>query len=182
MAAILKAIIDIKMKIYSKTGDCGVTKLCDGKEIAKDSAQIKTCGMLDELNSFLGLVGVYCQSQSGLQKLGQQLHRIQQEIVRINSELALASGAEIITMHEVEILEQEIDAMTNSLPPLTNFVVPGGNEVSAHLHIARTVCRRAETELATLAKTTTLNAAIMPYLNRLSDWLFMAARITMEKS
>jgi cob(I)alamin adenosyltransferase len=161
-------------KIYTKTGDQGMTQLCDGKRIAKDSPKITACGAVDELNAFLGLALAYIKDKV----LQQRLMHIQNELIKLNSQLALAPMQEIINMLDVQRLEQEIDDMNSHLPALTKFIPPGGNKITAHLHVARTICRRAEREVVTIATTENLNDAVIPYLNRLSDWLFTAARVT----
>jgi len=165
-------------KIYTKTGDQGTTQLCDGRRISKDSPRINACGCIDELNAFVGLALVYSKEFAKLNILQQRLLRIQNKLVKINAQLALASVQEIITISNVENLEQEIDEMNSALPTLNKFILPGGNKISAHLHIARTVCRRTERVIVQLAKTDAIDNALIPYLNRLSDWLFVAARFT----
>jgi cob(I)alamin adenosyltransferase len=165
-------------KIYTKTGDQGTTQLCDGKRISKDSPRVIACGCIDELNAFIGLALVYSKDSKKLNILQQRLLRIQNELVKINAQLALASLKEIITISSVENLEQELDEMNSALTPLNKFILPGGNKISAHLHVARTVCRRAERVIVQLSKTDTIDNTLIPYLNRLSDWLFVAARST----
>lgn len=158
-------------KIYTKTGDQGMTQLCDGKPIAKDAPEINACGAVDELNAFLGLALAYIKDKV----LQQRLIHIQNELIKLNSQLALAPIQEAISLLDVQRLEQEIDDMNSHLPALTKFTPPGGNKISAHLHVARTVCRRAERAVIRTIKT---NNAVIPYLNRLSDWLFTATRVT----
>ncbi len=161
-------------KIYTKAGDQGMTQLCDGEPVSKDSPRIIACGAIDELNSFIGLALAYTKNKL----LCQRLMVIQTELIRLNSELAIAPLKEIIGMQEIQRLEQEIDDMNSQLPPLAKFIPPGGNKSAAHLHVARTVCRRTEQAVVKVATIEKLNAAVIPYLNRLSDWLFTAARIT----
>lgn len=165
-------------KIYTKTGDQGTTQLCDGKRIFKDTPRINACGCIDELNAFIGLALVYSKDSKKLNILQQRLLRIQNELVKINAQLALASLKETITISNVENLEQEIDEMNSALPPLNIFILPGGNKISAHLHVARTICRGAERVIVQLSKTDTIDNVLIPYLNRLSDWLFVAARFS----
>ena len=160
-------------KIYTKTGDQGMTNLGAGKKAAKDSPRVNAYGAIDELNAFLGLALVYIKDHI----LQERLLRIQKELLKLNSQLALASAKEIITMQDLQKLEQEIDEMNSSLSLLTEFIPPGGNLIAAHLHVARTLCRRAERTLVTLSKLENLDKALIPYLNRLSDWLFVAARL-----
>ncbi len=161
-------------KIYTKAGDRGTTSLGDGSLVSKFSERINACGTIDELSAFLGLAAAYIESANPVHT---RLMRIQQELIVLNSQLALASPAETITMSNVRNLEQEIDETSFSLPPLNEFIIPDGDKTTAHLHVARTVCRRAERRVAEL-KT---DKEIKTYLNRLSDWLFITARFMEEK-
>jgi cob(I)alamin adenosyltransferase len=161
-------------KIYTKTGDQGMTHLGTGEKITKASLRVNACGAIDELNAFLGLALVYIEDPI-LQK---NLYRIQQQLLTLNSQLALASPKKTLTMQDLQNLEHEIDEMNSKLKPLTKFIAPGGNLIAAHLHVARTVCRRAERALVKLSKQEDLDKILIPYLNRLSDWLFVAARLS----
>ena len=161
-------------KIYTKAGDRGTTSLADGSLVSKYSDRINACGSVDELSAFLGLATAYIESANSVHT---RLVRIQRELLLLNSQLALASETETITMTNVRNLEQEIDEMNFSLPPLNEFITSDGNKTTAHLHVARTVCRRAERRIAEL-KT---SSEIKTYLNRLSDWLFITARFMEEQ-
>ena len=130
-------------KTYTKTGDNGTTQLADGTFIPKHFDRITACGHIDELNAFLGLAKNYISPKSFVHK---SIESCQEVLLKINAKIALASTPEIITMDLVRELEQEIDEMNSSLPPLQDFVIPGANKASAYLHVARTVCRRAETK------------------------------------
>lgn len=165
-------------KIYTKTGDKGETSLGDGSRVSKDSLRIEAVGCVDELNSFLGLALVYVNKNKELEKIAVGIERIQNEVFKINSILALASSLEEVTMDAVKKLEQEIDAMNALLPPVDKFILPGGDEISAFLHVVRAVCRRAERNLIRLTKIDKLAEFVIPYFNRLSDWLFVATRFT----
>ncbi len=161
-------------KIYTEAGDNGTTSLADGSLVSKDSERIETCGSVDELNAFLGLAAAYINHTNPVHT---RLVRVQQELMLLNSQIALASETETITMINVRNLEQEIDEMNFSLLPLNEFIISDGNKTTAHLHVARTVCRRAERQVVKLKP----NKTIKTYLNRLSDWLFITARFMEEK-
>ena len=168
-------------KVYTKTGDAGKTRLAGGQEIAKTAERIEAYGTVDELNAFLGWAVQSLSNQDQLTDLQQQLLRIQNELFDLGSQLAVLpedrrEGTPVIQEADVTRLEGEIDIMNDDLPALKSFILPGGGEVSTRLHIARTVCRRAERQLVRLAETEALDGTELPYLNRLSDWLFVASR------
>jgi len=167
------------MKIYTKKGDKGQTQLFGGASVFKSDLKIQTYGALDELSSVLGLV----RAQEGLQDpLKQSLLTIQDHLFRFGSELALSAGKTLlctpITSSETDWLEQQIDQMEKDLEPLKNFILPGGCLVAAHLHLARTVCRRAERELVALNQLENKREDLLKYINRLSDYLFVASRFS----
>lgn len=170
------------MKIYTKKGDQGETGLFGGARVAKDHLRIATYGTIDELNACLGaslsLLGA--PGDSSLDELQARLMRIQSELFQLGAELATPFGKKttivLIEETDVERLEQEIDAMEAQLPPLKNFILPGGAPVSASLHLARTVSRRAERELITLHRAEPCRPVVLEYVNRLSDYLFVTAR------
>ncbi|KXK15684.1 MAG: ATP/cobalamin adenosyltransferase [Chloroflexi bacterium OLB15] len=165
------------MKIYTRTGDEGETSLFSGGRVRKDHLRVEAYGTVDELNSLLGLARA-----ETLPDLAQQrLERIQNELFVIGADLATpmeSSPAWLkrLTMDVIEPLEIEIDEMTLELPALKNFILPGGTRAAATIHVARTVCRRAERLTIRLKSEESLNPAIIVYLNRLSDWLFTLAR------
>lgn len=162
-------------KVYTKKGDQGTTTLLSSKRISKNLPIINALGVLDEVNAFLGwvIVAIDCKQFNDLKS---RLLRIQNELFDISANLCLEEeGKHAKYEKSVKSLEKEIDEMNSKLPALDSFILPGGNELSARLHIARTVCRRAERAVVTFAQTTQKNQEI-PYLNRLSDWLFVAAR------
>lgn len=169
-------------KVYTKTGDKGKTRLAGGQEVSKSAQRIEAYGTVDELNAILGLVAEALRDTStALESLHQQILRIQNELFDLGSQLAVLpqdrrEGTPVICNADIERLEQEMDAMNQLLPSLTSFILPGGGEISARLHIARTVCRRAEREVIRLGDAETLDGSEIPYLNRLSDWLFVAGR------
>lgn len=172
------------MKIYTKTGDKGTTALFGGTRVPKHHLRIESYGTVDELNSYIGLV----RDQEIDPNSINSLIRIQNELFTLGAMLAtppeketLKSGKERlnipkITSKNIELLEQEIDAMNLELPQMTNFILPGGNQTVSFCHIARCVCRRTERLATALNENEAINPAILKYLNRLSDYLFVLAR------
>lgn len=159
-------------KIYTRTGDAGSTGLVDGSRVAKSSALIAAIGDVDEANSAIGLAVVQAQGDTA-----DALRRIQNDLFDLGADLATPpaiEGALRIVPAQVVRLEAEIDAMTARLLPLTSFVLPGGTPFAAALHLARAVTRRAER--SAVAVEPAAAAPALAYLNRLSDWLFCAAR------
>ncbi len=172
-------------RIYTKRGDGGETGLAGGQRVPKDSLRIEAYGTVDELNSFAGLANVSCQEQCGqdprMGLLAAILRRVQHELFNLGSILAtrpedVHPKQARITMAEIEQLEREIDAMNEDLPPLRSFVLPGGTRLNAELHVARTVCRRAERLVVALAREDSVPPEAIQYLNRLSDAIFVWSR------
>ncbi len=168
-------------RIYTRRGDAGETGLVGGQRVSKDSPRIQSAGAVDELNACVGLASVSCNEHLRLAPLATILLRVQHEIFNLGSILAtepqdVHPKQPRVTGAEVVQLEREIDAMNANLPPLKSFVLPGGTRVNAELHLARTVCRRAERLLITLARTESIPAEAIQYLNRLSDALFVWSR------
>jgi cob(I)alamin adenosyltransferase len=165
------------MKIYTRTGDDGTTGLFGGKRVRKDDPRMECCGQIDELNASIGVAAVGVEGD-----LVDRLRKVQNELFVIGSHLATPRAAEVrslppLPVESVGRLEAEIDAAEESLQPLRQFILPGGSETAARLHLARTVCRRAERALISFdAKDGTVETVILHYLNRLSDWLFVQAR------
>ncbi len=165
------------MKIYTRTGDDGTTGLFGGGRVSKNSLRVDAYGTVDELNAYLGLVRAHkpsAESDSALQT-------VQDTLFHLGADLATPLDSDAkwvtrITEPQVAWLEQHIDEMTAKLPELRAFILPGGTFVSSHIHVARTVCRRAERLTVALAEAEPLNAQALIYLNRLSDWLFTLAR------
>jgi cob(I)alamin adenosyltransferase len=158
------------MKIYTRTGDSGETSLFGGSRVAKDDPRIEAYGTIDELNSAIGVARATWPSSS----IDKQLNAIQSDLFDIGAHLAAPGNDRFagVEPRRIEELERAIDAMESELQPLTNFIIPGGSLAAAELHIARTVCRRAERRVVALED----NPATVAYLNRLSDYLFVAAR------
>ena len=164
------------MKIYTKTGDAGETGLFGGPRVRKDHARIEAFGTVDELNSQLGVVRTLGVA-SGFDPL---LRRVQCELFDLGAQLATpGADEERITTAHVTALEQEIDGYETGLEPLTCFILPAGTPLAAAVHVARTVCRRAERRVVTLAGVpgATIPANAIEYLNRLGDMLFVMARV-----
>ncbi|HET6604913.1 MAG TPA: cob(I)yrinic acid a,c-diamide adenosyltransferase [Xanthomonadaceae bacterium] len=159
-------------KIYTRTGDDGTTGLGDGTRVAKDSARVAAYGTVDELNSAIGLI-LACEVPDDVRE---RLVTVQHQLFDLGGELCIPGHA-AITDADVQALEHALDGFNADLPPLKDFILPGGDLAAAHCHLARTVCRRAERELVTLAGTEPVRAEAIGYLNRLSDLLFVIARV-----
>jgi len=165
-------------RVYTRRGDTGQTSLAGGQRLPKNDLRIEAYGTVDELNSFIGLAR---ESARELPELDRILRRVQHELFNLGSILAtlpedVHPKQARITAAESEQLEREIDRMNEGLPPLRSFVLPGGSRLNAELHICRTVCRRAERICVSLAASTEVDEAIVKYLNRLSDALFVWSR------
>ena len=164
------------MKIYTRGGDKGMTHLIGCKEVHKHSQRIEAYGTLDEVNSFIGLA---LAKDSNFGNMADELNRIQHLLFDCGTDLATPPEAmdegRINQLH-VDWLEERIDHYTSILPPLKNFILPGGGIGSAHLHVARAVARRAEREIMRLSATEAVYPHTLSFINRLSDYLFVAAR------
>jgi cob(I)alamin adenosyltransferase len=158
--------------IYTRTGDDGSTGLAGGERVAKDSPRIEAIGAVDEFNSVLGLL--LSDDLPGPVRDG--LAPLQHRLFDLGGELAMP-GTEMVRDEWVTTLEQQLDSFNAELPPLANFVLPGGNTATAHCHLARSICRRAERQLLRLSRVEPVNSASLKYLNRLSDLLFVVARL-----
>ena len=163
-------------KIYTRTGDDGTTGLGDGSRVAKDHARVEAYGAIDELNSALGMVLSYPLPDN----IRACLLTIQHDLFDLGGELCMPPikpGHPLITAEATQRLETQLDAFNAPLPPLKEFILPGGSPAASACHIARTVCRRAERRVITLARTESVNHDALTYLNRLSDLLFVIARV-----
>jgi cob(I)alamin adenosyltransferase len=163
------------MKIYTKTGDDGETGLWGGLRVAKDTIRVQAYGTVDECNAAIGVV----RAAGVAAELDTILIIIQNQLFVVGADLATPGHAAKIPRvgdSDVTVLEQAIDQFEAILPPLTQFILPGGNLAAAHLHLARTICRRAERHVVSLAREEACSPVISMYLNRLSDFLFVAAR------
>lgn len=161
------------MTIYTRTGDTGTTSLFGGKKVLKSDPIIKSCGNIDELSSYIGLVATKLKKTSPNRKL---LISIQKDLYQIMAMVAGAKNIKINLLKQVGLFEKTIDEVEVKLPRLNHFIEPGGTELSAWFHILRTVCRRAERTVVASGK-----PEIIPYLNRLSDLLFILARFYNQK-
>jgi len=173
------------VKIYTKTGDKGETGLGDGSRVGKDSLRVECYGAVDELNACLGLV----RSRREDAEVDALLGEVQKDLFALGAQLAdpQARVADrkpkaAVTPDHVKRLEDAIDARQEELPPLRAFILPGGSEVGALLHFSRTVCRRAERRVVSLARQEDVDPLVVTYLNRLSDLLFVLARDVNHRS
>lgn len=166
------------MKIYTKTGDKGMTSLIGGKRVAKNSARLESYGTIDELNSYLGMI----RSLAGDEQITDELVGIQSRLFDVGGNLATdPENADIkvklgIRESDIRLLEEAIDRMDAEVPPMKYFVLPGGDQLSSFCHIARTVCRRAERRILDLAEEAQVDELVLKYVNRLSDYLFILSR------
>jgi cob(I)alamin adenosyltransferase len=172
-------------KIYTRTGDTGTTRLVGGQIVPKEDLRIESYGTIDELNSILGLArdamtrsSISEEHQGALESFFQAT---QNNLFNLGSDLATRiedrwEGMPLINGKDTTALEQYIDTWNSVLTPLESFVLPGGNEVASQLHLARTVCRRAERRIVALGKQEELGKDVIPYVNRLSDTLFVLSR------
>ncbi|MEA3288286.1 MAG: cob(I)yrinic acid a,c-diamide adenosyltransferase [Candidatus Marinimicrobia bacterium] len=160
-------------KIYTRSGDQGTTRLANGEVVAKDSLRVTAYGDIDELNSALGVI----LAQKPDPKVAEILSATQHHLFNLGGELAspeMISG--IVSEEMISTMEQDIDSLNAELPVLEEFILPGGTLAASELHLARTVCRRAERSIITLSQSETIAPEIIKYVNRLSDLLFVMAR------
>jgi len=166
-------------KIYTKTGDLGETGLTDASRVGKSSPRIEAIGAVDETSSAIGVARLDAEGDTDA-----MLARIQHDLFDLGADLSMPGegpGDLRIVPVQVERLEREIDAMNEELSPLTSFVLPGGTALAAHLHLARAIARRAERAVVTLAAKEKVNPALLQYINRLSDHLFVMARAANDR-
>lgn len=163
------------MKIYTKTGDKGDTSLYDGTRVAKDDIRVESYGTVDELTSVIGLAKAFVHDE----QIRRFLHHMQKDLFRVAGELATTDGSKFphrISEAETASLEVVIDEYIARMAPIDKFIVPGNTQASAALHVARTVCRRAERRILTLSRHTPVSAELIKYVNRLSDAIYALAR------
>ena len=166
-------------KVTTKTGDKGTTSLGDGTKVSKSDLRICCIGEVDELNSFIGLV----KSATTDDDLVQDLNTIQNNLLNLGGELSIPdNNLELLKEELIIRLETSIEEMNKKLPPLKDFILPGGDEFSARLHIARSICRRAERKIVELVGKENGRDIWIKYLNRLSDYLFVLARFHVIKN
>jgi cob(I)alamin adenosyltransferase len=168
-------------RIYTKTGDAGETGLGDGSRVPKTHPRVVAYGTVDELNSVLGLCVVNGQLP---EEIGRLIKSIQNDLFDVGADLCVPpyegekpETSLRVAASQVDALERAIDGFNERLQPLKSFILPGGTPAAAHLHVARTVCRRAEIAVVAIPSTETINPQVVCYLNRLSDLLFVMARI-----
>ena len=158
-------------KIYTRTGDAGDTGKADGSRVAKDDRLIQAQGDVDELNSFIGLLASKIDDAA----LNALINKVQHDLFNLGAELSLSQ--QFISGADVEYLEQQLDHYNADLPPLKEFILPGGGEVASLCHVTRSVCRRAERSMVSLHKQASVGSDLLAYINRLSDLLFVLARV-----
>ena len=167
-------------KIYTRTGDAGTTRLATGEEVDKWHPRVAAYGAVDEVNAALGVAALEADGE-----MLASIRRIQNDLFDLGADLATPDRGRVLEWEPLRIvetqvtrLETEIDAMNAAIPPLDSFVLPGGTGLSAHLHVARTICRRAERCIAELSglDNEPVSAEALAFINRLSDWLFVAGR------
>ena len=169
-------------KIYTKTGDGGDTALGDGERVLKDSLRVSAYGNVDELNASIGIITLYANAE-----LKRKLKNIQNDLFDIGADLCVPISEKNkdrlrLSTNQIETLELEIDEMNSILEPLNSFVLPGGCRSATFLHMARTICRRAERSVVSLRSQEKINDKTLVYLNRLSDWLFVASRVENQEN
>ncbi len=160
-------------KIYTRTGDDGSTGLGDGTRVSKDSLRVEAYGTVDEANSCIGAVLANDALPADIRRC---LTEVQHDLFDLGGELCIP-GHRMIAASYIERLERELDALNENLPPLKDFILPGGGAAAAACHVARSVCRRAERRCWTLAQAESVAPEVLHYLNRLSDLLFVIARV-----
>ena len=169
-------------KIYTKTGDGGDTALGDGERVLKDSLRVSAYGNVDELNASIGIITLYANTE-----LKRKLKNIQNDLFDIGADLCVPISEKNkdrlrLSTNQIETLELEIDEMNSILEPINSFVLPGGCRSATFLHMARTICRRAERSVVSLRSQEEINNNTLIYLNRLSDWLFVASRVENQQN
>ena len=168
-----------EIKVYTKTGDNGITSLVSGKRVPKHDIRIKAYGTIDELIAWLGLI----RDTSHFNYSEGTLIRIQKQLMTVASQLAVESEKDFpknlkpLQPEEVTFVENQIDSLTERLPQLRNFIIPGGHVLISYTHLARSVCRRAERYVTELDHATPVSATLIAYINRLSDYFFTLSRI-----
>lgn len=172
------------MKIYTKTGDKGTTSLFDGTRVSKDDPRLNAYGDVDELNSLMGVCGTYAQQEDDLTAL---IQTIQRDLFAMGAQLANPAQKKqkekaAFDQSRIDHLEKTIDAFEEECQPLTSFILPGGCDLASFFHLARTVCRRAERRVIGLLGHDEEPSLLVIYLNRLSDLLFVAARVANKRS
>ena len=168
------------MKIYTKNGDKGKTSLIGGRKVSKHDLQVEAYGSIDELNSFMGLLKDYSKND----EINQVLFKVQLKLFTIGSILAQENTSPNsvileklnISAKDTNFIESQIDKLEKKLPKLSKFIIPGGHKLVSYCHVSRSICRRAERKITKLSDSVKLDSNILPYINRLSDFLFVLSR------
>lgn len=167
------------MKIYTKTGDKGTTSLVYGQRVSKTDPRVEAYGTCDEANSIIGLALSYLKNEEfeGKQEILEIFHRVQTSLFHVGAEISTPADKEVkwkVEPEDITELEHVMDKWNEKIPPLQNFILPGGHQAGASMHVARTTIRRAERKAVAIGEG--VNPLVLSYLNRLSDFLFIAAR------
>ena len=165
-------------KIYTRTGDDGSTGLADGNRIAKNARRVEAMGTADELNCHIGVLVEHLNDEA---EIATAMGRIQHHLFDLGGEFAIP-GSNVINEQHIQWLEETLDQFNADLPPLKNFILPGGTPAAAQCHLARAVCRRAERVVVALGQEDSINPDSRHYLNRLSDLLFVVARVLARRN
>ena len=165
-------------KVTTKTGDKGKTGLADGSRVSKDSLRVHCLGSIDELNASIGFAGVLLPIKPEI-----DFKSIQNDLLNIGAEISIPnSEKDFLDQDRIDYLDKKIELINNDLPPLKEFILPGGNDVCSRMHLARSICRRAERDLVSLNNKEQISPEILQYINRLSDYLFVVARLLIRIS
>lgn len=165
-------------KVTTKTGDKGKTALGDGSRVKKDSLRVHCLGSIDELNSSIGLASVMLPVKPII-----DLKSVQNDLLNIGAEISMpGSKKKFLNKDRILFLEKEIESINKDLPPLEEFILPGGNDLCSRVHMARSICRRAERDLVSLNSKEQISPEVLKYINRLSDYLFVVARLLIQIS
>jgi|TARA_Y100000590_G_scaffold136313_1_gene156069 cob(I)alamin adenosyltransferase len=165
-------------KVTTKTGDKGKTALGDGSRVKKDSLRIHCLGSIDELNSSIGLASVMLPVKPII-----DLKSVQNDLLNIGAEISMPDAKKkFLNKDRILFLEKEIESINKDLPPLEEFILPGGNDLCSRVHMARSICRRAERDLVSLNSKEQISPEVLKYINRLSDYLFVVARLLIQIS
>ncbi len=165
-------------KVTTKTGDKGKTALGDGSRVKKDSLRVHCLGSIDELNSSIGLASVMLPVKPII-----DLKSVQNDLLNIGAEISMPdSNKKFLNKDRILFLEKEIESINKDLPPLEEFILPGGNDLCSRVHMARSICRRAERDLVSLNSKEQISPEVLKYINRLSDYLFVVARLLIQIS
>jgi len=159
-------------KVTTKTGDKGKTALADGSRVSKDSLRVHCLGSIDELNASIGFAAVLLPKKPEI-----DFKSIQNDLMNIGAEISIPNSEKnFLYQDRIDYLDKKIELINNDLPPLKEFILPGGNDVCSRIHLARSICRRAERDLVSLNNKEQISPEILQYINRLSDYLFVVAR------